>query len=164
MTYTFPSIQDDRPQPWRPEDLTALVCQNQFMSPDDWRPVTFVAVLLGESGGNTLINGKTIWKPGHPSHLSVDGGVAQLNSYYNCETESFPGVVPMADVDRFAPFKSMDRSWILLTENGTRKAWSYQMQWWHVYTSGAYEKHTSAALAGMSSYRATMGMGPGPFG
>ena len=123
------------------------------MSPGDWRPITMCAVILAESAGDTLITGQTIWNPGKPVHLSQDGGLFQLNSYWNCEVESFPKVKPMINADRYDPFKAMERAWILLTENGTKLGWSYNMGWWTAYNNGSYQDYISEAYKGLMNYR-----------
>ena len=154
--YKFPLTRKVRPSLWTAEDIIALLCKPEYMSPDDWRPVTMCAVVLAESRGDTLITGQTIWAPDKVTHLSQDGGLFQLNSFWNSEAEAFPNVPPMPHSDRYDPFKSMERAWILLTDNGTKKKWSYNMSWWTAYRNGSYKEHVSDAYYGMMVYRAGM--------
>lgn len=162
MSYTFPD-QTVRPLPWTARDITALVCQPTHMSPDDWRAVTFVAVVLAESGGDPLARGSVVWSPLSPAHLSIDLGMFQLNSYWqHTAVDPFPSIMRITVAQCFDPFASWVQSWKLL--NIARKGWGYNMSHWTVFDSGDYLKYVTPALNGMREYRAAMGLGVGVFG
>lgn len=162
MAWTFPAGN----VVWKAEDIIALECQPGFMSPDDWRPVTFCAVTLGESGGNPL-NTSVNWSPavtGAPpvTHLSIDLGMFQLNSYWHTVVGPYPDVPPISIAQCLDPFTAWVQTWKVL--NKQRTGWHYNMTPWHAFITGAYDKHISAALAGMKRYRSVSGLPPGVFG
>ena len=163
MTYPFPEFDGpDRPTFWRPADIIALLCRDGFMSPDDWRPITFAAVVMAESAGSPLATGTVIWAPGKVTHLSVDLGMFQLNSYYATVSGHYPGSVgPITTAECFNPFTAWDYTWLLL--NKERTGWSYNMQPWVAWKTGAYDKYVTACYRGMLEYREVMDLGKGPF-
>lgn len=162
MAYTFPAFDGDRPTPWKPVDIIALLCQPGKMSPDDWRPITFAAVTMAESGGDPLAVGKVIWAPGKETHLSVDMGMFQLNSYYTLVTGHYPGTIgPIRQAEVFDPFTAWDYVWKLL--NRGRTGWQYNMTPWTAYNNGSYDRHVTACYQGMLEYRTVMGLPKAPF-
>lgn len=156
--YTFPAGNVI----WKPVDIIALLCQPQYMSPDDWRPITGCAVCLAESGGNPLETGIANWNPGHPTHLSIDLGGWQLNSYYHTVVDPFPDVPKITVQECFDMQASMAQVWKVI--NKARPSWNYNWTSWTTFNTGAYDKHLSAALAGMKAYRSVMGLSVGVFG
>ena len=160
MAYTFPLSEV---KTWNAEQLTALLCQDGYMSPDDWRPITGVAVILAESGGQPRRCSDANWAPERPNyHLTCDLGLFQLNEYSNVAVEPYPGVGTISRKDCFDPFKAWEHTWKII--NRTKKGWQYDWSLWTGYTSGAYDKYLKAAFDGMRSYRTVMGLGPGVFG
>ena len=158
MAYTFPAGN----VVWEPVDIIALMCQPNYMSPDDWRPVTGCAIVLAESGGDPLALGRVVWNPGSPIHLTIDSlGMFQLLLYYHTVTGPFPDVPPISVADCFDPFKAWAQTW--KTINKGRKGWNYNWDSWSGYTNGTYDKHVPAALAGMKAYRVDQGLPAAPF-
>jgi hypothetical protein len=151
--FPFKSDQVARPVPFMPRDLAALLCAPGYMSPNDWRPQTVVAVLLGEAGGDPLARGQVVWAPGSPTHLSIDLGLFQLNSYYHTVTGPYPSVPPITVADCFDPFKSRDQAWQVMIRDRP-DTWHYNLKPWTVYKTGAYDVHMSAARQGLLDYRA----------
>jgi hypothetical protein len=154
---------------WKPEDIIALICQPTFMSPDDWRPVTFCAITLAESGGDPLALGKVIWAPDKPTHLTIDSfGMFQLLQYYQTMVDPFPDVPKITQQAAFDPHKAWPHCWKLM--NKQRPGWSYNFSWWSASKSDdptkppPYDKHLAAAYQGMRVYRETMELGRGVFG
>lgn len=141
---------------WEPVDIAALLCTK--MSPDDWRPVTGTAIVLAESGGNPLIIGPAIWKPGMPTHLSFDLGLFQLNSYYQTVVDPYPSIPKIPLEATFDPLAAWEHVWKLI--NVERKGWNYDWSDWVAYVTGAYDRHVRRALDGVNAYRAFLGMGP----
>lgn len=158
MLYEFPSPN----QVFTPTDIIALLCQDGFMSPNDWRPITGAAVCLAESGGDPLETGKAVWNPGAVTHLSVDIGIWQLNDYYNTVVDPYPTVLKISRAECFDPFRATQQTWQLI--NMERKGWNYNWNLWTAYKNGSYDKYVSAALGGMREYRDIMGLGLGVFG
>lgn len=156
--YVFP----ERNLVWSARDVIALCCRPGFMSSDDWRPITFTAVLRGESGFNPLAISKVIWTPDKAHHRSVDLGIAQLNSHWNIDNDPYPDIPRVAVSDAFDPYLAFDHAWKLM--NKQRTGWKYNMSAWHVYTSGVYNTYVLEALIGMREYRAVMSLSPGIFG
>jgi hypothetical protein len=156
--WTFPEVN----VVWKPEDIIALVCQDGYMSPNDWRPITACAVCLAESAGYPLAVSKANWLPGTKSHLSVDVGLWQLNNYWQITVDPFPTVPKIAWADAFDPFKSWEHVWKLI--NVGRTGWNYNWSAWSSYNSGAYDKHVTTALNAMRLYRAKVGLPVAPFG
>ena len=159
MAWTFPAGNVI----WKPEDITALVCQPGCMTPDDWRAVTVVAVLLGESSGNPLARGPVIWAPGSKIHLSIAFGLCQLLSYWHVERGPYPDVGKMTIAQCFTPQPAWARMWLVMNRDRPDH-WKYNLTPWSAYTKGSYKECAPAALAGMKIYRSKMGLGPGPFG
>lgn len=157
--YPFPS--EDRDAFWSATDITALICSPGYMSPDDWRPITFCAVVLAESGGMPHIVSAPNWDPGAVTHLSVDLGLFQLNSYYNVEVDPFPTLPAISIADCLTPLRSWQQAWALL--NVDNDSWGYNMRWWSAYKEGTFVSRLPAALAGMRQYRQMMGLGSDPF-
>lgn len=147
MPYTFPPGN----VVWKPVDIIALLCQPGLMSPDDWRPVYACAIALAESGGDPLIVSRANWNPGAPTHLSVDVGIWQLNSYYQTVVDPFPDVPKILFSDALDPFKSMTQTWKLI--NKGRTGWNYNWSAWSTFNTGSYDKRVAEALAGMKAYR-----------
>lgn len=158
MPWTFPAGN----VVWKAEDIVALMCQPNFMSPEDWRPVTGCAVVLAESGGDPLATGRAVWNPGNVTHLSVDLGMFQLNSYWHTVVAPFPDVPAIPVADCFDPQKAWAQTWKVI--NKGRTGWNYQWSAWTAYDNGSYDKHVSAALTGMKKYRSMSGLPPGVFG
>lgn len=165
MPYVFPAGDVVH----KPQDIIAIVCNANAvvgqpgMSPDDWRPVTACAIQLAESGGDPLaVSPRALWQPGKPTHLSLDLGPWQLNSYYNTVTGPYPDVPPISMADCFDPVKAWIQTWKII--NKGRTGWNYNWSAWTTYNTGAYDKHVSTALAGMRAYRVAMGLPPGVFG
>lgn len=158
MAYTFPAGNVI----WKASDIIALMCQPNFMSPDDWRPVTGCAIVLAESGGDPLALGKVVWNPGNVNHLTIDSlGMFQLLLYFHTVTGPYPDVPPISVADCFDPFKAWVQTW--KTINKGRKGWNYNWEPWSAYTEGAYDKYVPVALAGMKAYRINQGLSPAPF-
>jgi hypothetical protein len=153
MSYTFPV---DPKAVWNPIDVVALLATK--MPVDDWRIVTGVAVVLAESGGNPLALGTLVWNPGNPTHLAIDLGMFQLNSYYQTVVDPFPTISKIAWADTFDPFAAFEHVWKLI--NHTKKGWNYDWSSWTVYNTGAYDKFVSTAYKAVNDYRATLGKGP----
>lgn len=147
---------------WSARDIIGLICQPGFMSPDDWRPVTGCAVVLAESGGNPLETGPANWSPGLPTHLSIDLGGFQLNSYYHTVVDPFPDIPKITMADAFDMQKAWAQTWKVI--NKGRTGWNYNWTAWTSYNTGAYDKHVSTALAGMKAYRVNQGLPAGVFG
>lgn len=158
MAYTFPAGN----VVWTARDIIGLLCQPGFMSPEDWRPVTGCAIVLAESGGDPLATGRAVWSPGSPAHLSVDLGIFQLNSYWQTTVDPYPDVPKITVADCFDPQKALAQTWKII--NKGRTGWNYNWDMWTTYKSGSYDKHVSAALAGMKAYRVNQGLPPGVFG
>jgi hypothetical protein len=146
---------------WSPTDITALLCQPGYMSPDDWRPVTACAVVLAESGGNPLAVGKPIWRPGTIAHRAVAIGMFQLLTSVNVDADPYPDVPRITVAACFDPFAAWQHTWRLL--NKQRTGWGYNWSGWEAFTTGGYRRHVQVALAGMRTYRAGMGFGEGGF-
>lgn len=123
----------------------------------DWRIVTATAIVLAESGGNPLIVSKPNWSPGKPTHLSIDMGLYQLNSFYQVLNNPYPSIPKIPWQDVFDPFKAFEHVWKLITMKG---GWAYDWSAWSAYTNGSYQKHVSAAYQGLTKYRAAAGYGP----
>lgn len=149
MAYTFPVGNVI----WNPRDICALLCTK--MDPLDNRPAIGCAVVLAESGGDPLATGRAIWNPGAPTHLSIDLGLFQLNSYYATVTGHFPDVPPITIAQAFDPLAAWDYAWKLINKNRP-DTWHYNWSSWAVWKSGAYDKHLANALAGLTAYRATL--------
>lgn len=159
MAWTFPAGN----VVWKPEDIIALICQPGFMSPDDWRPVTFCAIVLAESGGDPLaIN--VNWNPGNPYHLSLDLGMFQLNSKDNIDNPPYPDVPKITAQVALDPQPAWAHTFKLLNKN--KPGWNYNYSPWSAYNGGSYDKRVPDALTGMKKYRATSvpPLPPGPFG
>jgi hypothetical protein len=157
MGYQFP----DGNTIWSPESIIALLCLPGYMSPDDWRPITGCAVVIGESGGNPLARGRVIWRPGTTVHRSMAFGLFQLLSHYHVNNRPFPDIPAITVADCFDPFKAWDHTWRVLKKQ--TQGWAYNWNGWDAYTNGSYKDHISASVYGMKDYRKTMGLGPGPF-
>jgi hypothetical protein len=158
MAYTFPAGN----VVWKPIDIIALICQPGFMSPEDWRPVTACAIALAESGGDPLATGRAVWNPGNVTHLSVDLGIWQLNSYYHTTVDPFPDVPKITVADCFDAQKATTQVWKVINKNKT--GWNYNWTAWTTYNNGSYDKQIAAALAGMKAYRVNQALPPGVFG
>jgi hypothetical protein len=158
MAYTFPAGN----VVWKPVDIIALLCQSGYMSPDDWRPVTGCAVVLAESGGDPLASSRANWNPGNVTHLSIDLGIFQLNSYWHTVVDPFPDVPKIPVADCFDPQKALAQTWKVINKGKT--GWNYNWTAWSAYDNGSYDKHVSTALAGMKEYRINQKLGPGVFG
>lgn len=161
MDYPFPPSGPERPANWTPEQIIALACRPGYMSPDDWRPITWAAVVMGESSGDQLVRGRTIWAPGNPIHLSHAIGMFQLLRRWHVEDEAYPGWEPMTEAECLEPFAAFERAWMLLNVN--RTGWAYNMSHWSAFEKGTYDQHITACYRGMLSYREVMGLGRGPF-
>ena len=155
MTYPFPT---DPKAIWTPRDICALLCSDGYMSPNDWRPITACAVVLGESGGNPLALGKLVYKPESPAHLSIDLGMFQINSYWQVANDPYPTVPRISWADTFDPRAAWAHTWRVI--NHTRTGWHYDWSKWVAYTSGAYDRHLGAARRGLNEYRDTLGLDP----
>lgn len=167
MTYPFkvPTNRDEATAQWAARDIIALLCKPGYMSPDTWRPVTMCAVIMGESAGWPCIISKPLWRPGLVYHMSVDVGLFQFNSRDHVDNDTMPGIGLMRTSlgTLLDPHQAMARAWITLNHKKPN-GWTYNMNWWMAYTSGAYRVHVTAATRAMREYRITMGLGPGAFG
>lgn len=150
------SLPTDPRAVFTPTQIIELLCSK--MSPDDWRPVTACAVVLAESGGNPLAVGKLIWNPGAPTHLSLDLGLFQLNSYYQTEVDPFPSIPKITWAEAFDPIAAFEHVWKLI--NVERKGWNYDWSKWTTYVTGTYDRYVSTAYKALNEYRATLGKAP----
>lgn len=152
--YPFPDMStDERPGPWTPLDIIALVCQPGYMSPKDWRPATVGATFYYESaGGDPLAIGKLIWKPGHPLHLSQDEGLFQLNSYYTKVTGHYPSLPPITTAQVFDPLQAWPYVWEIMNKDRP-DAWHYNLRPWHGFTSGRYDQWLDLFNSALVQYR-----------
>ncbi len=147
---------------WSARDVVALCCRPGFMSPDDWRAVTFTAIIRGESGFNPLAISKAIWAPDKPYHRSVDLGLVQLNSHWNVDNDPYPDVPRVSVSDTLDPFVAFNQAWKMM--NKQRVGWAYNWNAWVVFKTGAYDRYVFEALTGMREYRASMLLPVGVFG
>jgi hypothetical protein len=134
---------------WTATDIAALVCTR--ISSGDWRAITAVAVVLAESRGNPLALGKFIIRPGHPSHLSLDVGMFQLNTYYQMSVDPYPSVPRITWADAVDPFKAWEHVWKLI--NVWRTGWSYNWTGWTAFKTDYYRQFITEAYLGMAAYR-----------
>lgn len=135
-----------------PPQIIELLCTK--MSPDDWRPVTACAVVLAESAGDPLAVGKLVWNPGAATHLSLDLGLFQLNSYYQTVVDPFPSIPKTTWANCFDPVTAFEHVWQLI--NVERKGWNYDWSKWTTYVSGAYDRYVSTAYKAINEYRDTV--------
>lgn len=149
MAYTFPAGN----VVWTPRDIAALLCTK--MDPADWRPVTGIAVVLAESGGDPLATGRAVWNPTAPTHLSIDLGLFQLNSYYHTVTGPYPDVPPITLAQAFDPFASWEQTWKVINK-GRPDTWHYNWSPWTVYKTGIYDRFLDTARQGLLDYRLTL--------
>lgn len=134
---------------WGPRDLAALMHQRIGL---DSRLDTAVAVVLAESGGDPLETGRAVWAPGQVTHLSVDLGMFQLNSYYHTVTGPYPTVPPITVAACFDPKLAWNQAWeVLQRDRPDNFHWNWKP--WTVYTSGAYDAHLASARGGVTSLR-----------
>jgi hypothetical protein len=119
---------------------------------NDSRLVTATAVVLAEAGGDPLATGRAVWNPGAPTHLSIDLGLFQLNSYYHTVTGPYPSVPPITVAQCFDPFASWDQAWQVLTRDRP-DAFHWNWSQWTVYKTGAYDAHMKTAQAGVDLLR-----------
>jgi hypothetical protein len=146
MAYVFPGGN----LVWKPIDIVALLCTK--MASTDNRPAVGCAVILAESAGDPLATGRAIWNPGAPTHLSIDLGLFQLNSYYTTVTGHYPDVPPITLAATFDPIQSWDYAWKLL--NKTRPdTWHYNWNAWTAFKSGTYDKFLPGSIAALEQYR-----------
>lgn len=148
MAYAFPAGN----VVWKPVDIVALLCTK--MSMGDNRPAIGCAVILAESAGDPLATGRAVWNPTSPTHLSIDLGLFQLNSYYTTVTGHFPDIPPITIAATFDPFQSYEYAWKLINKNRP-DTWHYNWSSWTAFKSGAYDKFLPTSIAGLEQYRAT---------
>lgn len=147
MAYAFPAGN----VVWKPLDIIALLVTK--MDPADNRPAIGCAVVLAESAGDPLATGRAIWNPGAPTHLSIDLGLFQLNSYYTTVTGHFPDVPPITISAAFDPVQAWDYAWKLINK-ARPDTWHYNWSAWAAYKSGAYDKFLKTSMDALAAYRA----------
>jgi len=147
MAYAFPAGN----VVWNPRDVCALLCTKMPMT--DHRVVTGCAVVLAESGGDPLATGRAVWSPGAPTHLSVDLGLFQLNSYYATVTGHFPDTPPISVAQCFDPIAAWEYAWKLINKNRP-DSWHFNWSSWTVFKAGAYDAWLDEAMAGLAAYKA----------
>ena len=138
-----------------PAELAAMVCADTGRptwptptQPSDWRPVTIVATMWQEAGGDPQAVGKPVWVNGYGWGVAL--GLCQLLSTYHVDRGPFPDVPAMTVADCMDEHKNWARAWLVMNRNRPDR-WRYNLTPWTAYTTGAYRKHLPLALEAVRS-------------
>ena len=116
MTYPFPPAN----VPWTPRDICAAYCLPGRVDVTDGATLTaIVATMWGESAGIPWAVGELVYNatdPDHPTHLSRDFGIGQLNSGWHMTpgVEAFPGLPALTVADVHDPLTNIERCWAVM--------------------------------------------------
>lgn len=135
---------------WSAEEIATEVAKYY----DDWRGITITAVILAESRGFEWIRPMVLKEdPTDPSHLSVDRGLCQFNSYW--WKDSAPDQLAF---DGYKSIELMCR--VVQPQPGDWVLSETKLRWWAAYKTGAHAAFASAARSGMNLSRKARGLDP----